>query len=85
LAREWLQLFANSASIAGDFTGIVSVLVTERPPGQPEQAVLGLNQTATPKISSSGAIRGSLQICAASGSVTPGVNNRFAGTVTLTG
>ncbi len=76
---------ANTATIAGNFTGIFSVLVTERLSGQAERAVLSVNQPASVNVTTAGAVSGNVQGCAVSGSVTPGVDNRFVGTISLVG
>ena len=75
----------NIAIVAGDFAGILSVLITERPAGQPEKVVLNVNQAISLKVSSTGTVSGAVQGCAISGTVMPDVNNRFVGTISLAG
>ena len=76
---------SNGAAVAGDFSGILAVMISERPAGQPEKIVLNVNQPVSLKVSSTGAVSGSVQGCTISGTITPAVNNRFTGTIIVTG
>ena len=75
----------NSAALAGDFSGILAVMITERPAGQPEKIVLNVNQPVTLKVTNTGAVNGSVQGCTIGGTITPAVNNRFTGVISVTG
>ena len=75
----------GSADLAGDFSGILAVMITERSAGQPEKIVLNVNQAVTLKVSNTGAVSGSVQGCTIAGTITPAVNNRFTGVISVTG
>jgi heat shock protein HslJ len=72
-------------AIAGDFAGVASWLITQRASGQQEVVVFDVNRQLALKVSATGAVTGSGQGCSFTGAVSPGLNNRFTGTVTATG
>ena len=76
---------SDGAALAGDYSGILTVMITERPSGQAEKVILNVNQLVTLKISSTGTISGAVQGCLISGTITPAVNNRFTGSIVVTG
>jgi hypothetical protein len=76
---------SNSGAVAGDFSGVLSVMITQRLSGQAETIVLNVNQSVTLKVGNTGAISGTVQGCAISGSIAPGVDNRFTGSILVSG
>ena len=76
---------SNSGAVAGDFSGVLSVMITQRLSGQTETIVLNVNQLVALKVGNTGAISGTVQGCAISGSIAPGVDNRFSGSVLVSG
>ena len=75
----------DPAALAGDYSGTLTVKITQRPAGQPETVVLNVNQPVTLTVSATGAISGTVQGCMIAGTVAPAANSRFTGSVTLTG
>ncbi|MEQ1515093.1 MAG: hypothetical protein ABL931_01230 [Usitatibacteraceae bacterium] len=75
---------SSSAAVAGDFAGLFAIVITERPSGQAEKVVLNVNQPVILKVSSTGVVTGSVQGCVINGTVVPGVDNRFAGSIAVT-
>ena len=76
---------SDGAALAGDYSGILTVMVTERPSGQPEKIILNVNQLVTLKVSATGTISGAVQGCLISGTITPVANHRFTGSIVVTG
>ena len=76
---------SDGAALAGDYSGTLAVMITERLSGQPEKIILNVNQLVTLKVTSTGAISGAVQGCLFSGTITPAVNNRFTGSIVVTG
>lgn len=76
---------SDGAALAGDYSGTLAVMITERLAGQPEKIILNVNQLVTLKVTSTGAISGAVQGCLFSGTITPAVNNRFTGSIVVTG
>lgn len=76
---------SNGGAVAGDFSGVLSVMITQRLSGQTETIVLNVNQLVALKVGNTGAISGTVQGCAISGSIAPGVDNRFSGSVLVSG
>ena len=75
----------DGAALAGDYSGTLAVMITERLSGQPEKIILNVNQLVTLKVTATGAISGAVQGCLFSGTITPAVNNRFTGSIVVTG
>ena len=76
---------SDGAALAGDYSGTLAVMITERPAGQPEKITLNVNQLVTLKVTSTGTISGAVQGCSFNGTITPAVNNRFTGSIVVTG
>lgn len=76
---------SDSSALAGDFSGVLTVLIAQRPAGQAEKFVFNVNQLVTLKVSSTGSISGVVQGCTISGMITPGVNNQFVGSILVAG
>ena len=76
---------SDGAALAGDYSGTLAVMISERPSGQPEKIILNVNQLVTIKVTSTGAISGAVQGCLFSGALIPAVNNRFTGSIVVTG
>jgi hypothetical protein len=75
----------SAVGITGDFAGLSTWVVTERLSGQQERVVLNVNQNLALQITAAGLVTGSGQGCKFSGTLTPGINNRFNGVVTAAG
>lgn len=76
---------SNGGAAAGDFSGILSVMITQRLADKTETVILNVNQLVALKVGNTGAITGTVQGCTISGTIAPGVNGRFNGSVTVTG
>jgi hypothetical protein len=75
----------SAVGITGDFAGLSTWVITERPSGQAERVVLNVNQNLALQITAAGLVTGTGQGCKFSGTLTPGINNRFNGAVTAAG
>jgi hypothetical protein len=76
---------SNAQSITGDFAGIAGWLITERAGGQQERIVFNVNQRLALKITNAGAVSGNGLACTFSGTLVPGIDNRFTGSVLASG
>jgi hypothetical protein len=76
---------SNSNLVTGDFAGIAGWLISERASGQQERIVFNVNQRLALKVTNAGAVSGNGLACTFSGTVVPGVNNRFTGSVLASG
>jgi heat shock protein HslJ len=72
---------SGNGGIVGDFAGMSTWIITERPSGQAERIVFNVNQNLALKISSAGVVTGAGQGCVFSGTVIPSINNRFTGII----
>ena len=75
----------SAVGITGDFAGLSTWVITERLSGQQERVVLNVNQNLALQITTAGVLTGTGQGCKFSGTLTPGINNRFNGVVTAAG